>query len=163
MIIRFLRIVSFYVKKNERNYYRDKDCMRNVCKDLTEYVMNTNNFERLKMLPLTEKEKSHFKQKPYIWCKSKFNTDFKIYWKVWDHNHYTAKCRSVVGVHIYNLRYKNRNEIPLVLHNGSNYNYKRVSSRIWRTIWILRRKHGKAHIFFSNNPIKNLKTTKNDI
>ena len=66
MIIRFLRIVSFYVKKNERNYYRDKDCMRNVCKDLTEYVMNTNNFERLKMLPLTEKEKSHFKQKPYI-------------------------------------------------------------------------------------------------
>ena len=29
--------------------------MKNVCKDLTEYVMNISNYERLKMLPLTEK------------------------------------------------------------------------------------------------------------
>ena len=80
--------------------------MKKVCKDLTEYVMNISNFERLKMLPLTEKEKSYFKQKLCIWCRSKFSNDFKIYWKVWGHNHYTAKCRSAVGVHIYNLRDK---------------------------------------------------------
>ena len=78
--------------------------MKTVCKDLTEYVMNITNFERPEMSPLTEKEKSYFKQKLSICCKSKFNTDFKIYWKVWDHNHYTGNCKSAVGVHIYNLK-----------------------------------------------------------
>ena len=73
---------SFYVKKNKRNYYRDNDCIKNVCKDLTEYVMNITNFKRLNMLPLTEKQKSYFKQKFCILCKSKFNTDFKTYWKI---------------------------------------------------------------------------------
>ena len=56
--------------------------MKNVCKDLTEYVMNITNFKRLNMLPLTEKQKSYFKQKFCILCKSKFNTDFKTYWKI---------------------------------------------------------------------------------
>ena len=51
----FFTHCSFYVKKNKRNYYKDKDCMKTVCKDLTEYVMNITNFERLKMSPLTEK------------------------------------------------------------------------------------------------------------
>ena len=51
----FFTHCSFYVKKNKRNYYRDNDCMKNVCKDLTEYVMNITNFKRLNMLPLTEK------------------------------------------------------------------------------------------------------------
>ena len=34
--------------------------MKNVCKDLTEYVTNISNFERLKMLPLTAKREILF-------------------------------------------------------------------------------------------------------
>ena len=42
--------------------------------------MKITNSERLKMLPLTEKEdKSHYKQKLCYICKSKFNSDIKTY------------------------------------------------------------------------------------
>ena len=35
--------------------------MKNICKDLREHVIKITNFERLKMLLLTEKEnKAHF-------------------------------------------------------------------------------------------------------
>ena len=72
------------------------------------------------MLPLTEKEnKSQDKQKL---CKSKCNSDIKIYRKVRDHDHYTGKYRDAAHL-ICNLKYKSTNQIPVVLHNGSNCDY----------------------------------------
>ena len=52
---------SFESNRNISDYYSSKDCMKNICKDLREHVIKITNFERLKMLLLTEKEnKSHF-------------------------------------------------------------------------------------------------------
>ena len=40
--------------------------MKNFCKDLREQVMEITNFEKLKMLPLTENEnESYYEQKLY--------------------------------------------------------------------------------------------------
>ena len=47
---------------------------------------------------------------------------FKLYQKVRNHCHYTGKFRNVAH-NIYNWRYKVQREIPVVLHNGSNYDY----------------------------------------
>ena len=81
--------------------------------------MKVTYFKRLKMLPLREKEnQSYYKQNFCNLFKNKFNSDIKIHQKGRDHDHYTCKYGGVVGVHIYNLRCKNTNEIPLVLHNG---------------------------------------------
>ena len=44
------------------------------------------------------------------------------YCKVRDHCYYTAKCRGTAHS-ICDLRYKITEEIPLVLHNGANYDY----------------------------------------
>ena len=44
----------------------------------------------------------------------------EIYWKVRDHDYYTGKYRGAVQL-ISNLWFKNMNEIPVVLQNGSNY------------------------------------------
>ena len=52
---------------------RFKDGTKNFCKDLKEHAMKISNFERLKMLPLTEKDKSYYKQKLYYICKNRFN------------------------------------------------------------------------------------------
>ena len=47
---------------------------------------------------------------------------FKLYQKVRDHCHYTVKFRRAAHS-ICNLRYKVPKEIPVVIHNGSTYDY----------------------------------------
>ena len=47
---------------------------------------------------------------------------FRKYRKVRDHDHYTGKFRGAAHS-ICNLRYKTQREIPVVLHNGFNYDY----------------------------------------
>ena len=83
------------------------------------------------MLPLREKEnQSYYKQNFCNLFKNKFNSDIKIHQKGRDHDHYTCKYGGVVGVHIYNLRCKNTKEIPLVLHNGQNYDYHLIIKKL---------------------------------
>ena len=45
--------------------------------------------------------------------------------KVRDHDHYTGKLRGAAHS-ICNLRYKVQREIPVALHNGSNYDFHLV-------------------------------------
>ena len=47
----------------------------------------------------------------------------KNYWKVRVHCHYTGKYRGAAHS-ICNLKFNLPNEIPVVFHNGSNYNYQ---------------------------------------
>ena len=77
------------------------------------------------MIPLTKKEqKIHDKQKACHICKEGFSTDVnnEKYRKVRDHCHYTGKYRGDAH-NICNLRYKTSKEIPVILHNGSTYDY----------------------------------------
>ena len=56
--------------------------MRNFCKDIKEHAIKIIHFEKLKMLPLTNKEnKSHSKHRVCYICGEKINND-KNYWKV---------------------------------------------------------------------------------
>ena len=61
-------------------------------------------------------------------CKKEFcynkneEKKIKLYQKVRDHCHYTGKFRGAVHS-ICNLSYKVRKEIPVVIHNGSTYDY----------------------------------------
>ena len=81
------------------------------------------------MIPLIcEERKLHRKQKNcYIY--KKFSTDDdneiafnKNYLKVKNHCHYTGKYRGVAH-NIFNLKYKTLKEIPVIFHNGSQYDY----------------------------------------
>ena len=71
-----------------------------------------------------KEEKKHNKQNVCHICKKRFSTDDnnKKYHKVKDHCHYTGKYRSAAH-DICNLRYKITKEIPVVLHNGSTFDY----------------------------------------
>ena len=48
--------------------------------------------------------------------------DTKKYHKVRDHDHYPGKFRGAAHS-ICNLRFKTQKEIPIISHNGSNYDY----------------------------------------
>ena len=77
------------------------------------------------MIPLTDEEnKSYKEQKVCYICKKGFSTDDdnKKYHKVGDHCHYNEKYRGAAHSTC-NLRYKTPKEIPVVLHNGSTYDY----------------------------------------
>ena len=81
------------------------------------------------MIPLTHHQQLNYEKSKYCHiCKEKFHEDeddnhkSKLYHKVRDHCHYTGEFRGAAHS-ICNLRYKIQREIPVVLHNGSTYDY----------------------------------------
>ena len=82
--------------------------------------MREKRLSRLKMIPLTKKEKTrHNRQKIWHICKNIFKTGDN---KARDHCHYSGKYRGAAH-NICNLRYKIPKEITVVFHNGSAYHY----------------------------------------
>ena len=114
--------------KNIHKYYRRKDCMEKFCKDLKDLAMEVINTKQKDMIPLTHKEEKYYESCKYCHiCKKKFysNKDekrYKKYHKVRDHDHYTGKFRDAAHS-ICNLRYAVQKDIPIISHNGSNYDY----------------------------------------
>ena len=82
------------------------------------------DFEKRKTLPLIKKIKSHQDAKEYYICGKRILKKFanNNYWQVRDHCHYTGKYRGAAHS-ICNLKFNVPNEIPVVFHNGSNYDY----------------------------------------
>ena len=67
---------SFDTTKNNFDYYRDKNCMKNFCLDSREHATKIINYEKKEMITLTKKEeKMHNKQKVCYTCKKRFSTD----------------------------------------------------------------------------------------
>ena len=94
----------------ENNYdvNRGKYCMKKFCKCLTEHAMQIINFEKKKIIPLTNGEyKLYLSQVNCHIYKQKFGdkyTNDKKYCIVTDHGHYTGKYRSAANS-ICNLKY----------------------------------------------------------
>ena len=85
------------------------------------------------MLPLTREELKPYKDPEvcYIWGKRILKELSKSmnYWKVRDHCHYTSKYRDAAHS-ICNLKFDVANEIPVVFHNGSNYDYHFIIKKL---------------------------------
>ena len=114
---------SFDKSKNKLNYYRGEDCMEKFCKDSKEHATKIINYEKKDMIPLAkEEEESYNNQKVCYICKKEFDKSDKKHHKVRDHCHYSVKYRGAAH-NICNLRYKIPKEIPIILHNGSTYDY----------------------------------------
>ena len=111
---------SFDQTINKLNHYRGKDCMKKFSKDLRDHDTKMINYEKKKMISLTTEEKIYHNEQEICYiCKKEF--DEKNY-KVRDHCHYTGKYRGAAHNKC-NLRYKIPNEIPVVFHYGSTYDY----------------------------------------
>ena len=112
--------------ENKHTLYRGKDCMETFCDSLKEHSKNISNFEKKKILPLTEEELKSYQyvETCYI-CQRKILIKFAEninYWKGRDLCHYTGKYRSAAHI-ICNLEFNVPNEISAVFHRGSNYDY----------------------------------------
>ena len=66
-------ICSFDNTKNKCYFYRAKDCIEKLCKDLKELGTEIINFKKREMIPLTNKDiKFYKKQKVCYICEKKF-------------------------------------------------------------------------------------------
>ena len=72
-----------------------------------------------------EQQEPHENARICYICKGKFENKYlkdKRYRKARDHCHYTGKHRGAAHS-IYNIKYSVPKKIPVVFHNGSNYDY----------------------------------------
>ena len=72
----------------------------------------------------------------------------------WDRCHYAGEYRGTAHS-LSGFKYSTAKEISITFHNGSYHDYhfyhKRVSRRIWRTIYLFRGKYQKINNHFSSN------------
>ena len=131
----YSRVTTKTYDKNTHNFYRDKDCIQKLCKELQDQATKIVNVANKKLKPLTPEEKSEYKKAKHCHiCEGKFNTheESKHYTnnrKVLDHDHYTGKYRGAAHS-ICNLRYETQREIPVILHNGSSYDFHIIIKEI---------------------------------
>ena len=120
---------SFDSTQNKHSFYRGKDSTKKFSKDLKGHATKIINLKEKDMIPLTDEEIEfyekqnvcHICQKEFCYNKNEKNK-FKLYQKVRDHCHHTGRFRGPAHS-ISNLRYKVQREIPVIIHNGSKYDY----------------------------------------
>ena len=109
-------------------YYRGKDTLSKLCKELHEKALSLINTEKKSLTPLTnEEQKKHDESSKCHICKKSFviNKSHKFYnklIKVIDHGHYTVKYRGAAHS-ICNLTYETQRDIPVAIYNGSNCDF----------------------------------------
>ena len=111
---------SFDAAENKLDYYRERDCIENLCKKLKEHAMEIISQEEEEIIPLTDEEnQSYEKQEVCHICIETFCLDEN------DENSKnrkrlknTGKFRGAAHI-ICSLGYKVSENIPMVIHNAS--------------------------------------------
>ena len=98
--------------------------MKKFCESLREHTMDIINFKKKKNNLLKEQQESYKNATICSICKEKFENKYvkDKYCKVRYHCNYVREYRGAVH-NMCNLKYSVPNKIPLVFHNGSNYDY----------------------------------------
>ena len=81
------------------------------------------------MKKLNKKQQNNHDNAKYCYiCKKTFN-NYKNFIKVADHDHYTGNYRGI-AYSICNLRYSTQIDIPIIFHNGRNYDFNLVITEL---------------------------------
>ena len=88
--------------------------MRIFCKDLKGHATKIIDFKKKTMIPLTKEQEDNYNKENICYiCKREFNNEFC---------QFTGKYRGAAH-NTCNLRYKIPQNIPVIFHNGSTYDY----------------------------------------
>ena len=110
--------------ENMHSLYRGEDFIKKFCISLKEHEVNVINFEKKKMLLLTDKELKFHEHSTvcYIWRKNIHKSLLRIKIIVKLEPFVTAQVDIKVQ-HIVFVMFNVLNEIPVVFHNGSSHDY----------------------------------------
>ena len=117
-------IFLFRSIENNNFVYRGKDCKKKFYEFLREHTLKIINLKKKRMKLLTkEQQESYENAEICYFCQEKFENKYltdKKCCKVRDDCHYLGKYRDATHS-ICNLKYIVLEKIPIVFHNGPNY------------------------------------------
>ena len=147
-------ISSFKSIGNKHDICKGKDCIKKFCESLREHGMKIINFQKKKMRLLTKEQQESYEnaQICYI-CKEKFENKYvkdEKYCTVRYHWHYAGEYRCAAHS-ICNLKYSVPKQIPVGLHNGSNYDYHFIIINLAEEFKKQFTCLGKMHNLYSSN------------
>ena len=126
-------LFTFRSIENKHDVYIGKDCTKKFFESLREHAMKIINFKKIKLKLLTkEQQESYDNAKICYVCKEKFQNKGlkdKRYCQVKEYRYYTGEYRGALHS-ICNLKYSVPKKIPIVLHNGSNYDYHFIIKKL---------------------------------
>ena len=112
-----ISVLNNHNNTNKQTYYRGDNAVSKLCKEIRAIAYKKISFCKSKVVELTLIENATY---CHI-CKKVF-CDNRKHTKVCDHDHYTGKYRGAAHS-ICNLRYSTQKVIPVLFHNGSNYDF----------------------------------------
>ena len=115
---------SFDKKENKINYYKGKDCIENLWKELKEGATEIIDHEEKNVIPLTHEENNFYNEQEVccickeMFCVNKDDENYKNKRKVKDLCYYTRKFRGAAHSKC-NLNYKVPKEIQIIIHKAT--------------------------------------------
>ena len=124
-----INVVDNHSNRCKQTYYRGDDAISRFCKEICAIAYERISFYKRQMIELTLEEQKEFEDATYCHiCKKAFG-DKKKHRKVRDHDHYTGKYRGAAHS-ICNLHYSAQKDIPVLFHNGTNYNFNLIITEL---------------------------------
>ena len=124
-----INAVDNHKKTCKQTYYCGDNAVSTFCKEIRAIAYKKISFVKREMIELTLDEQKEYENATYCHiCKKEFG-DKKKQRKVRDHDHYTGKyCGAAHS--ICNLRYSTQKDIPVLFHNGSNYDFNLIITEL---------------------------------
>ena len=120
-----VNVISNHTKEIKQTCYRGKDSLIKFCKEIREIGKKLFDTEMKPIKELDKKQQdAHDKAKYCYICIKRFSTH-KNFIKVRDHDHYIGNYRGAAHS-LCNLRYSTQIDIPVIFHNGSNYDFNLI-------------------------------------
>ena len=123
---------SFGDTKNKLDYYRGEDCIEKSTDHLKDHATCILDYEQKHLIKLTKEEyENHKNQKVCYICNKEFIAydEDKNYYKVKNYCEFTGKYQGTCHK-ICRSKYKTLKEIPIIFHNGSDYDYHVIINQL---------------------------------
>ena len=124
-----INVVNNHNNTNKQTYYRGDNAVSKFCKEIRAIAYKKISFSKSKMVEYTLIEQKQHENATYCHICEKVFGDNKKHRKVRDHDHYTGKYRGA-AYSICNLRYSTQKDIPVLFHNGSNYDFNLIITEL---------------------------------
>ena len=124
-----INVVDNHSNRCKQTYYRGDDAISRFCKEIRAIAYEKISFYKRQMIELTLEERKEYKDATYCHIYKKVFGDKKKHRKVRDHDHYTGKYRGATHS-ICNLRYSAPKDIPVLFHNGTNYDFNLIITEL---------------------------------
>ena len=121
-------VLRHHNMSSETKYCHGRDCIEKLCDELKQVSNNIINAKEKYHIPLSEDQlNAHANAKACYICNRHFNDikkskHYKNFKKVIYHNYYTGLYQGAAHA-LCCLKYIRQRDIPVVLHNGSNYDF----------------------------------------